>query len=202
MQRTQAVIAQKAIRAPFSGRVGIRNADLGQFAAVGTSLATLTRLDPIYADFPVTEELLATVAVGQDVTMTVGAIPGQTFMGKIKAIDARVSAELRNVTIRAQFANPDRRLLPGMFANIMVTTGAPVEALTLPRTAIVYSLYGDNIFVVVPAPKPEPPKESAPAQGAPPTAPAGRLRRAALSSSDALSGSARSAASASPSPMA
>jgi RND family efflux transporter MFP subunit len=161
VQRTQAVIAQKAIRAPFGGRVGIRNADLGQFAAVGTPLATLTRLDPIYADFPVTEESLATIAVGQDVAMTVGAIPGQTFTGKIKAVDARVSAESRNITIRSQFANPDRRLLPGMFANIVVTTGAPLEALTLPRTAIVYSLYGDNIFVVVPAPKPEPGKEGA-----------------------------------------
>ena len=167
VQRTQAIIAQKAIRAPFGGRIGIRNADLGQFAAVGTPLATLTRLDPIYADFPVTEESLATVAVGQDVAMTVGAIPGQTFMGKIKAVDARVSAESRNVTIRAQFANPDRKLLPGMFANIVVTTGAPVEALTLPRTAIVYSLYGDNIFVVVPAPKPEPGKEGAAAAPTP-----------------------------------
>ncbi len=167
VQRTQAIIAQKAIRAPFGGRIGIRNADLGQFAAVGTPLATLTQLDPIYADFPVTEESLATVAVGQDVAMTVGAIPGQTFMGKIKAVDARVSAESRNVTIRAQFANPDRKLLPGMFANIVVTTGAPVEALTLPRTAIVYSLYGDNIFVVVPAPKPEPGKEGAAAASTP-----------------------------------
>ncbi len=82
VQRTQAVIAQKAIRAPFSGRIGIRNADLGQFAAVGTPLATLTRLDPIYADFPVTEEALATIAVGQDVAMTVGAVPGRTFPGK------------------------------------------------------------------------------------------------------------------------
>ena len=73
VQRTQAIIAQKAIRAPFSGRIGIRNADLGQFAAVGTPLASLTRLDPIYADFPVTEDALATIAVGQDVAMTVGA---------------------------------------------------------------------------------------------------------------------------------
>ena len=85
VQRTQAVIAQKAIRAPFSGRVGIRNADLGQFAAVGTPLATLTRLQPIYADFPVTEEALATIAVGQDAAMTVAPFPGQTFQGKIKA---------------------------------------------------------------------------------------------------------------------
>jgi RND family efflux transporter MFP subunit len=161
VQRTQAVIAQKAIRAPFSGRIGIRNADLGQFAAVGTPLATLTRLDPIYADFPVTEEALATIAVGQDVAMTVGAVPGRTFAGKIKAIDARVSAESRNITIRAEFPNLDRKLLPGMFANIVVTTGAAAETLTLPRTAIVYSLYGDNVFVVVPAPKSEPGKAGA-----------------------------------------
>ena len=166
VQRAKAIIAQKAIRAPFNGRIGIRNADLGQFVSVGTALATLTNLDPIYADFPVTEEALATIRVGQDVAMTTGAVPGQTFEGKIKAIDARVSAESRNVTIRAEFANPDRRLLPGMFANLTATTGAPAEVLTLPRTAIVYSLYGDNVFAVVPAPKPEPGKApAAPASG-------------------------------------
>ncbi len=154
VERTRAVIAQKAIRAPFSGRLGLRNADLGQYASVGMALATLQQLDPIYADFPVPEEALATLAAGQDVTMTVDAIPGQTFEGKIKAIDARVSAESRNVTARAEFANPDLKLLPGMFANLTVTTGAPADVLTLPRTAIVYSLYGDNVFVVEPAPPP------------------------------------------------
>ena len=175
VQRTQAIIAQKAIRAPFSGRIGIRNADLGQFAAVGTPLATLTRLDPIYADFPMTEESLATIAVGQSVAMTVSAIPGQTFEGKIKAIDARVNVDSRNVTIRAEFANADRKLLPGMFANINVTTGAPAEVLTLPRTAIVYSLYGDNVFVVVPAPKPEPAKPGTPPAAGPQPATNGGL---------------------------
>ena len=161
VERTRAIIAQKALRAPFDGRIGLRNADLGQFAAVGTTLATLQKLDPIYADFPVPEEALATIAAGQDVTMTVAAIPGHTFNGKVKAIDARVSAESRNVTIRAQFDNPHRNLLPGMFANITVTTGAPADVLTVPRTAIVYSLYGDNVFVVVPAPSPEPGKAAA-----------------------------------------
>jgi len=150
--RTRAVIAQKAIRAPFSGRLGLRNADLGQYASVGMALATLQQLDPIYADFPVPEEALATLAVGQDVSMTVDAIPGGAFEGKIKAIDARVSAESRNVTARAEFANADRKLLPGMFANLTVTTGASADVLTLPRTAIVYSLYGDNVFVVERAP--------------------------------------------------
>src|SRR5271166_3969486 len=154
VDRTRAVIAQKAIRAPFAGRLGLRNADLGQYVAVGASLATLQQLDPIYVDFPVPEGTLATLAAGQGVTMTVDAIPGRTFEGKIKAIDARVSADSRNVTARAQFANPDRKLLPGMFANLTVTSGAPADVLTLPRTAIVYSLYGDNVFVVKPAPPP------------------------------------------------
>ena len=153
VERTRAVIAQKALRAPFSGRLGLRNADLGQYASVGMALATLQQLDPIYADFAVPEEALATLAVGQDVSMSVDALRGQTFAGKVKAIDARVSGESRNVTARAEFANPDRKLLPGMFANTTVMTGAPVDVLTLLRTAIVYSLYGDNVFVVKPAPQ-------------------------------------------------
>jgi len=152
VERTRAVIAQKAIRAPFAGRLGLRNVDLGQYVAVGTSLVTLQQLDPIYADFPVPEEALRSLAVGQSVRMTVDAIPGRSFEGKIEAIDARVSAESRNVTARAEFANPDRKLLPGMFANLTVTTGDVASVLTVPRTAIVYSLYGDNVFVVRAAP--------------------------------------------------
>jgi membrane fusion protein, multidrug efflux system len=152
VERTRAVIAQKAIKAPFAGRLGLRNVDLGQYVAVGTSLVTLQQLDPIYADFPVPEEALRSLAVGQLASMTVDAIPGRSFEGKIEAIDARVSAESRNVTARAVFANPDRKLLPGMFANLTVTTGEPASVLTVPRTAIVYSLYGDNVFVVRAAP--------------------------------------------------
>lgn len=154
VQHTRAVIAQKAIKAPFAGRLGLRNVDLGQYVPVGASLTTLQRLDPIDVDFPAPEGALATLAVGQDVTMTVDALPGRSFAGRVKAIDARVSAESRNVTARAEFANPDRKLLPGMFANLTVTTGGSADVLTLPRTAIVYSLYGDNVFVVEPAPAP------------------------------------------------
>jgi membrane fusion protein, multidrug efflux system len=152
VERTRAVIAQKAIKAPFAGRLGLRNVDIGQYVAVGTSLVTLQQLDPIYADFPAPEEALRSLAVGQAVSMTVDAIPGRSFEGKIEAIDARVSADSRNVMARAVFANPDRKLLPGMFANLTVTTGEPASVLTVPRTAIVYSLYGDNVFVVKAAP--------------------------------------------------
>ncbi len=152
VQHTRAVIAEKAIKAPFGGRLGLRNVDLGQYVGVGASLATLQRLDPIYVDFPAPEEALASLAVGDDATITVDALPGRSFTGRVTAIDARVSADSRNVIARAEFANPDRKLLPGMFANVTVATGASADLLTLPRTAIVYSLYGDTVFVVEPAP--------------------------------------------------
>ena len=152
VERTRAVIAQKAIVAPFAGRLGIRKIDLGQFLAVGTSIVTLQQFDPIYVDFQSPEQSLRTLAVGQRTNMTLDAFPGKTFAGKIAEIDARVSQDTRNILVRAEFANPDHKLLPGMFANLQVDTGAPVEVLTLPRTAIIFSLYGDNIFVVKPAP--------------------------------------------------
>lgn len=151
VERTQAVIAQKTIKAPFAGRLGLRNVDLGQYVAAGASLTTLQQLDPIFVDFSAPEGALATLAVGQETTLAVDAQPGRTFTGKVTAIDARVSADSRNVTVRAQFDNADHKLLPGMFADVTVTTGAPADVLTAPRTAIVYSLYGDNVYVVVPA---------------------------------------------------
>jgi RND family efflux transporter MFP subunit len=155
VERVKAIIAQKTIVAPFAGRLGISKVDVGQYVAVGFGMVTLQQLDPIYVDFSTPEQSLRDLAVGQEASMTVGALPGQIFTGKIAAIDARVSQETRNLIVRAQFANPDHKLLPGMFAQIDVASGAPAEALTAPRTAIVYSLYGDNVFVV----KPAPPKE-------------------------------------------
>ena len=118
-------------------------------------MVTLQQLDPIYVDFSTPEQSLSTLAVGQEARLTVDALPGQIFSGKIAAIDARVSQETRNLLVRAQFLNPDHKLLPGMFAQVDVASGAPTDVLTLPRTAVVYSLYGDNVFVV----KPAPPKE-------------------------------------------
>jgi RND family efflux transporter MFP subunit len=151
VDHSRAVIAQKAIKAPFAGRLGLRNVDLGQYVAAGASLTTLQQLDPIDVDFSAPEGALAALAVGQETTLSVDAQPGRTFTGKVVAIDARVSADSRNVTVRAEFANPDRKLLPGMFADVTVTTGAPADVLTVPRTAVVYGLYGDDAFVVAPA---------------------------------------------------
>jgi RND family efflux transporter MFP subunit len=152
VDRTQAVIAQKTLKAPFAGRLGLRNVDLGQYVGAGASLTTLQQLDPIYVDFSAPEGALASLAVGQETTLAVDAQPGRSFTGKVTAIDARVSADSRNVTVRAQFDNADHKLLPGMFADVTVNTGAPADVLAVPRTAVVYGLYGDNAFVVVPAP--------------------------------------------------
>jgi membrane fusion protein (multidrug efflux system) len=152
VERTRAVIAEKTIKSPFAGRLGLRNVDLGQYVAAGVSLTTLQQLDPIYVDFSAPEGALATLAVGQETILSVDAQPGRSFTGKVTAIDARVSSDSRNVTVRAEFANADHKLLPGMFADVAVTTGSAAYVLTVPRTAIVYSLYGDNAFVVVPAP--------------------------------------------------
>jgi len=151
VEKVQATIAQKTIVAPFAGRLGLRRYDLGQYLSAGTSFITLQQLDPIYVDFPVPEQSIALLKPGQPLEVTVDGYPDKIFKGEIQTVDARVSQDTRNVTVRGLFANPDRVLLPGMFANVAILAGKPVETVTLPRTAITYSLYGDSVFVVVPA---------------------------------------------------
>jgi membrane fusion protein, multidrug efflux system len=151
VERVQALIAQKKIVAPFAGRLGIRKIDLGQYVSPGTGLITLQQLDPIYVDFPVPEQDLASLRVGQDVNVKVDTFPSRVFHGKVQTIDAKVDQNTRNITIRAVFDNKDHALLPGMFANVDVVAGNPMPVVTLPRTAVTFSLYGDAVFVVVSA---------------------------------------------------
>lgn len=149
--RVRALIAQKKIVAPFAGRLGIRKVDLGQYVAAGTSLITLQQLDPIFVDFPVPEQSFAELKPGQTVEVTVDTFPGRIFSGKVQTVDAKVDQNTRNILIRAIFDNKSRELRPGMFANVAVIAGRPQTVVTLPRTAITYSLYGDAVYVVVPA---------------------------------------------------
>jgi membrane fusion protein (multidrug efflux system) len=151
VDRVRAVIAQKAITTAFSGRLGIRNVDLGQYVAPGTAMVTLQQLTPIYVDFPVPEQSLNLMAVDGVVEVTVDSEPGRIFEGKIESIDAKVNQATRNVLVRARVENLEARLLPGMFANVNVVAGAPQELVTVPRTAVSYSLYGNSIYVVVEA---------------------------------------------------
>lgn len=152
VKKIEAVIAQKNIVAPFAGRVGIRKVEKGQFVSPGMAMVSLQQLDPIRADFPMPENLIGKLKVGQKIEATVDAYPNQIFRGEIQSLDARVATDTRTLLVRAIIGNPERKLLPGMFVNIAVLAGDPAPVVTVPRTAVTYSLYGDSIYVVAPAP--------------------------------------------------
>src|SRR5581483_1005874 len=151
VNRIEAVIAQKPILAPFSGRVRIRKVGKGQYVSAGMALGSLQALDPIRADFPVPEQHIGKLRVGQRVELTVDAFPGKVFKGEIQSLDARVAQDTRTLLVRAILPNEERNLLPGMFANVTVLVGDPADVVTVPRTAVTYSLYGDSVYVVNPA---------------------------------------------------
>jgi membrane fusion protein, multidrug efflux system len=149
VEQQQALVDQKVLRAPFAGHLGIRAVDLGQYLAAGTQVVTLQALDPLYADFYLPQQALAHIKVDQAVAVQVDTWPGENFGGKIIAINPLVDSTSRNVQIRATLANPDHRLLPGMFATLDISTGAPRREITVPQTAVAYNPYGDTVFVVL-----------------------------------------------------
>ena len=143
-----AIVDKKAIRAPFAGRAGIRMVDVGQYVNAGQALVTLQQLDPIYVDFTVPQQQVAALKPGDNVTLTTDAVAGRTFTGHILALDPKVDPVTRNVRVRAEIQNAEKKLLPGMFANVVANVGAGRELLTLPQTAITYNPYGDTVFIV------------------------------------------------------
>ena len=151
LDRRKAEIAQKFIYAPWDGRVGLRDIAVGSYIAPGQKIVWLQKIDPVFVDFSVTEADYARVKEGEKVTVMLNAYPGQSFTGKIVTTDARLSETNRMVMVRAEIANPDMKLVPGMYANVLVDVGAPEKVVTVPQTAVTYSLYGDNIFVVTAA---------------------------------------------------
>jgi membrane fusion protein (multidrug efflux system) len=142
------VIAQKTIRAPVSGRLGIRKVERGQYVSSGMTLVTVQKLDPIRADFPLPEQMIGKLKVGQTIEIAVDAFPGKVFKGTIESLDARVAQDTRTLLVRGRLPNPDAKLLPGMFANVTVLVGNARPVVTVPRTAVNYSLYGDSVYVV------------------------------------------------------
>jgi membrane fusion protein (multidrug efflux system) len=152
VNKIEAVIAQKTIKAPVAGRLGIRKVERGQYVTAGMTLVTLQALDPMRADFPLPEQSIGKLRVGQQVEVTVDAFPGKVFKGSIESLDARVAQDTRTLLVRGSLPNPQRKLLPGMFANVTVLVGEPRPVVTVPRTAITYSLYGDSLYVVTAAP--------------------------------------------------
>jgi membrane fusion protein (multidrug efflux system) len=148
IERIRAQIEKKTINAPFAGRLGIRRVDVGQYLPTGTMIVTLQSLDPIFADFPMPEQDFQLVQVGKMVQATLDAYPGRVFSGLVQSVDPRVDPNSRTFLVRAVLQNPDHRAVPGMFANVRVQTGVVRDVTTVPRTAVTYSLYGENVLVV------------------------------------------------------
>jgi membrane fusion protein (multidrug efflux system) len=145
-----ASLAKKRILAPFSGTIGIRQVDVGDYLASGTVIATLQDLTSLYADFFVPEQVLPKLALGQQVQVSVTAYPDAVFSASISAINPKVEDATRNVLVRATLPNPDGKLLPGMFANLQVILGQDTQQLVVPESTITYTLYGNSVYVVVP----------------------------------------------------
>ena len=159
-----ALVAKKTIRAPFAGKLGITTVNPGQYLNPGDRIVTLQTIDPIYVDFYIPQKQLSGLQVGQALNLSSDAHANTAFAGKVSAISSKVDPATRNVQVEATVANPQRQLLPGMFANVNVEVGAKKQYLTLPQTAITYNPYGSTVFVVHPA---QAPKVTAPGAPAP-----------------------------------
>jgi len=142
-----ALVAKKNLKAPFSGRVGIVSINPGQYVNSGDKLFTLQTLDPIFVDFTLPQSNAEQIQVGQDVVVTTDAFKDASFTGKITAVSPKVDTNTRNIQIEAQIANPDKKVLPGMFANVNIKLGDQVKLLTLPQTAVTYNPYGSTVFI-------------------------------------------------------
>lgn len=156
IERTEALIAQKSIYAPWDGRLGLRDVAIGKYVAPGQNMIWLQTVDPIYVDFTVTENDFGRIKVGQKVRAKFSAYPTDTFNGEVFTTDARVSESSRMITVRGKLENPEGRLVPGMYSDVKVIVGEPVPVVTIPQTAVTYSLYGDSVFAVVKAKNADP----------------------------------------------
>lgn len=144
----RALIAQKTIRAPFDGVLGLRKVNLGQYVNPGDPIVSLQSLDPIYLDFSLPEQEMGKVVEGSRVRATVDALPGRVFEGKVTAIEPQVDVDTRNFKVQATLANPDSRLRPGTFAHVGFDTGGARDVIVVPQTAISFNPYGNAVYVV------------------------------------------------------
>ena len=144
----RAVIERKTIRAPFSGVLGIRQVNLGQYLAGGDALVTLQSINPIYVNFGVPQQTVGQIPVGRAVRVTTSDVATAEWNGRVTAIDSLVDEATRNIQVQATLANPNGRLRPGMFVQTEVMLGASQPVLALPASAISYAPYGDSVFVV------------------------------------------------------
>ena len=144
----QATIAKKTIRAPFDGRVSIRQVELGQVLASGTPVAALQSVDPIYAEFSMPQQALSDLNLGMRTQLRTDVFPQSSWEGTLTTINSEVDVATRNVRLRATFPNPDGRLRSGMFVNVDVLSPEKRPVLIIPSTAILYAPYGDSVFAI------------------------------------------------------
>ena len=144
----RALIEQKTIRAPFSGVLGIRKVNLGQFVSPGDAIVSLQQLDPIYLDFSLPEQRIGQLVEGSMVRATVDAMPGAVFDGKVTAIEPLVDPNTRNFKAQATVQNPDGKLRPGSFAHVGFALGGERQVVVIPQTAVSFNPYGNAVFVI------------------------------------------------------
>jgi membrane fusion protein (multidrug efflux system) len=144
----RATIARKTIRAPFSGILGIRQANLGQYLAAGEAIVSLQSLDPIYVNFGVPQQEAAKVHVGSNIRVVSNDLAGTKFSGRVTAMDSLVNEGTRNLQVQATLSNPGGKLRPGMYVQVAIVTGADRPVISLPATAINYAPYGDSVYIV------------------------------------------------------
>jgi membrane fusion protein (multidrug efflux system) len=145
---TKALISQKQVRAPFTGRLGIRQINIGQYIDRGNPIVSLQSLDPIYVNFTLPQQQLSQIATGMKVRVTVDALPGKIFEGAISAINPDVDSATRNVRVQATLANAEEQLRPGMFTSVSVVLPNIEDVIIVPITSILYAPYGDSVFIV------------------------------------------------------
>jgi membrane fusion protein (multidrug efflux system) len=144
----KAAIARKTIRAPFSGILGIRQVNLGQYLTGGDAIVPLQSLHPIYVNFGIPQQDTARVRVGGSVRIVADELSGASFTGRVTAVDSVVNQQTRNVQVQATIPNPDGKLRPGMFVQTSIATGASRSVVSLPASAIAYAPFGDSVYIL------------------------------------------------------
>ena len=148
VEQLKSTINEKQLSAPFSGRVGIREVNLGQFVDNGDKIVSLQSLDPIYVDFLLPQQLIGGLGVGQPIKLITDVYPGREFEGKLTAINTEIDPVTRNIRLQGTLQNADGALRPGMFARVILTLGEAEEVVALPATALISAPYGDSVFVL------------------------------------------------------
>jgi membrane fusion protein (multidrug efflux system) len=144
----KAAIDRKTIRAPFSGVLGIRQVNLGQYLAAGQAIVSLQSLNPIYVNFGVPQGTTGQLAMGRSLQITSNDFPGLKFPGRVTALDSIVNESTRNIQVQTTISNPQNKLRPGMFVQVALGLGQSTPVIALPASAINYAPYGDSVFIV------------------------------------------------------